>query len=233
MQLSSSILGAGVARLEGPDRVTGHARFTADIELPNALWAKSVFSSVPHARIRSINTSAALAVPGVRLVLTAKDLPNPTLRLGRSRYQDLPILANDRVRYVGDRVAVVAADTLEAAEAAALLVEVDYEELPAVFDPIEAMRDDAEPLHPEADSYVGRPQNIPPGINNLAAYGELAAGDVDQAFAEADVVAEHTFVTQVSHQGYLEPNAFAMMIHEDGRLGVWATNKAPFSLKSS
>src|SRR5439155_12837981 len=95
------------------------------------------------------------------------------------------------------------------------------------------MRDDAEPLHPEADGYVGRPQNIPSGINNLAAYGELAAGDVDQAFAEADIVAEHTFVTQVSHQGYLEPNAFAMMIHEDGRLGVWATNKAPFSLKSS
>lgn len=89
------------------------------------------------------------------------------------------------MRYIGDRVAVVAADTIEAAEAAALLVEVDYDELPAVFDPIEAMRDEAEPLHPDADAYVGRPQNPPRGVNNLAGYGELAAGDIEQGFAQA------------------------------------------------
>src|SRR5688572_32933184 len=107
-----STLGTIVARLEGPDRVTGRARFTADIDLPGALWAKSVFSPLPHARIRAIDTAAALAVPGVHAVLTAKDLPRPDFRLGRSRYRDLPILAGDRVRYIGDRVAVVAAETL-------------------------------------------------------------------------------------------------------------------------
>jgi CO/xanthine dehydrogenase Mo-binding subunit len=230
-QPTTSTLGTNVSRLEGPERVTGQARFTADIDLPNALWAKSVFSPVAHARIRAIDTSAALAIPGVRAVVTAMDLPNAEKRLGRSRYRDLPILAQDRVRYIGDRVAVVAADTLEAAEAGALAVQVDYEELAPVFDPFAAMEPNAPVLHPDADTYPGRPQNIPKGVPNLAGYGELMAGDIEAGMAEADVVLEHTFTTQLSHQGYLEPNAFALTIHEDGRVGVWASNKAPFSLR--
>lgn len=230
---SSTILGDSIPRVESADRVTGRARFTADVDLPNVLWAKSVYSSLPHALIRGIDKDTALAVPGVRYVLTAGGLPDPNKKLGRARYHDLPILALDRVRFIGDRVAVVAADTLEAAEEGALRLQVDYEELPAVFDPLAATQEGAPLLHPDADSYPGRPQNVPREARNVAGYGELLAGDVEQGFASADLVVEHTFRTQLSHQGYLEPNAFAVAIHDDGRVGVWASNKAPFSLRSA
>src|SRR5678815_171750 len=111
-----STIGTSIPRIEGPGRVTGTARFTADQVLDGALWAKVVRSPHPHARILSIDTSAALAVPGVRMVLTRDDLPDANLRMGRARLKDLPILCTDVVRFIGDRVAVVAAETQEAAD---------------------------------------------------------------------------------------------------------------------
>jgi CO/xanthine dehydrogenase Mo-binding subunit len=227
----ASTIGTRIPRVEGPDRVAGRARFTADVALPNALWAAVVHSPLPHARIVRIDAAAAMAVPGVRMVLTGRDLPDRDKRLGRSRYRDLPILAIDRVRYIGDRVAVVAADTPEAAEEGALRVEVEYEELPAVFDPIEAMAPGVPVLHPDADRYPGRMEDIPGEYSNIAGYDFIDRGDVERGFAESDLVLEHTFKTQLSHQGYLEPNAFAVTIHDDGRVGMWASNKSPYSLR--
>src|SRR3954468_6916134 len=226
----ATTIGTPIPRVEGPDRVAGRARFTADINLPGVLWTSVVRSPYPHARVVSIDASAALAVPGVMAVLTARDLPNPNKRLGRSRYHDLPILT-DVARFIGDRVALVAAETREAAEEAALLVQVEYEELPAVLDPLEAMRAGAPLVHPDADAYEGRPEGIPTEMANLAGFERIESGDVAKGVEEADLVLEHEFTTQIMHQGYLEPNAFAVMIHEDGRVGVWASNKSPFTLR--
>src|SRR5581483_11086309 len=130
------VLGQAIPRLEGPDKVRGRTRYAADAQLPGMLWARNVRSPVPHARIVSIDSSRALRVPGVRAVITAADVSD--VLTGRA-VRDHPIICSDRVRFVGDRVAAVAADTLEAAEDGALLVQVEYEELPAVFDLLGAM----------------------------------------------------------------------------------------------
>ena len=127
-----SIVGTPVLRAEGPDKVTGRTRYAADIPRDGMLWGKILRSPHPHARIRGIDATRARNAPGVRAVVTGKDIPNHFMG---KQIRDLPVLCWDRVRYIGDRVAAVAADTPEAAEAALALIEVDYEALPAVFDP--------------------------------------------------------------------------------------------------
>ncbi|MEK7859932.1 MAG: hypothetical protein AAB284_01090, partial [Chloroflexota bacterium] len=131
-------------RVEGRDKVTGAARYAADASMPGMLWAAFVQSPYPHARIASIDVSRARALPGVRATLTGADV-RPA-RFGR-RLLDWPVLAWDRVLFAGDRVAAVAAETPEAAEAAVAAIEVAYEELPAVLDPEAALAADAPVLH--------------------------------------------------------------------------------------
>ncbi len=225
---SYGVIGMPIPRIEGRDKITGRAIYAADVKLPNMLWAVNVRSPVPHARIASIDISGALRVPGVRVVLTGSDFPN--VRTGRF-LKDQPILCEDRVRFVGDKVAVVAAEDQQAAEEGALQVRVEYEELPAVFDPLEAMRPGAPILHPDATSYVGWPAEIPPGTPNLCAYQTWERGELQIGFAQADLVVEHTFHTQIMHQGYLEPHASVVAIGEDGRAQVWTSNKAPYELR--
>src|SRR5438270_490829 len=137
-------------RVDGALKTSGRARYTRDVRLDDALWAKFLMSPYPHARILSIDTSAARTVPGVRAVLTADDIGRR--RWGRAM-NDWPVLAYDRVRYVGERVAAVAAETLDAAEQAVSLIQVEYEELPPVFDAEEALAPDAPILHPEPEQY--------------------------------------------------------------------------------
>ena len=145
-------MGADGARLEpridGIEKVTGAARYAADVSRPGMLWAKVLRSPLPHARIVAIDTTRALALPGVHAVLTAADLPD--CRVGRSM-RDMPVLARDKVRFVGEKVAAVAAERREIAEQALDLIEVEYEELPAVFDPLEAMRPGAPLIHEPDD----------------------------------------------------------------------------------
>lgn len=226
-----STIGTSIPRVEGYGRVTGGARFSADVPLSGALWARVVRSPIPHGRIRSIDTTEALQFPGVRAVLTARDLPDPNRRTGRSRLKDVPILCSDVVRFIGDRVAIVAADTAAAAEEAALLVHVEYEELEPVFDPLEAMAEGAPLLHPDVASYVGYAPEIQ-GRPNVAGYQLVEHGNVTEGFRQAEVVVEGTYTTQLVHHGYIEPSAFAVQIGEDGRLHIWASNKNPFNLKN-
>src|SRR5438874_3774303 len=193
-----AVLGRPIPRVEGPDKVTGRAHYTADVVPPNTLWARNVLSPLPHARIVSIDTSRALRVPGVRAVLTAADIPFK--RIGR-RLKDYPVLAKDRVLFVGERVAVVAAEDRDAAEEAALLIDVEYEELPAVFDPLEALGPNAPILHPELRSYEGFPQYIPENLRNVCARMDTTRGDLAAGFAQADLVLEHAFTTGTMHQG--------------------------------
>jgi len=141
----------------------------------------------------------------------------------------MPVLCWDRVRYVGDRVAAVAAETADAAEEALRLIEVEYEELPAVFDPLEAMRPEAPLLHADAAAYDGFPlQRIATDVHNGQTRLAWRKGDLAAGFGEADVVLEHTFRVPSRHQGYLEPYASVVSIGADGRVDAWCSSKAPF-----
>src|SRR5215475_6200919 len=157
MAKTSSIIGAAVGRVEGADKVSGTATYGADVHFADALWGKILRSPYPHARIKSIDTSKAWKVPGVKAIVTGKE--EPEHYQGKS-IRDIPVLCWDKVRYIGDKVAAVAAETLDAAEEAIGLIEVEYEELPAVFDPLDAMKPGAPILHDDASAYDGAPKDI-------------------------------------------------------------------------
>jgi carbon-monoxide dehydrogenase large subunit len=235
-----SILAEDVARLfaspevrvEGRLKVTGQARYAADVHLPGMLYAKFLTSPRPHAQIVSINTAAARAIPGVHAVLTGADVA--PARFGR-QLQDWPVLAWDRVRFIGDRVAAVAAETREVAEAGVRALTVEYEDLPAVYDPLEALREGAPVLHPDASQYTFLAGARPPVPHpNVQGYHLVQKGNPDmaQAFARADRVFEHTFTTPRQHQGYIEPHATVVWIDANRVVNVVSTNKAPFSLRT-
>jgi len=227
MATSYSTVGQPVARGEGPDKVSGKAVYPADILLPGMLWGKVLRSPFAHARIIHIDVSKARMVRGVHAVLTGSDLPHR--RVGRM-LRDTPVLARDKVLFVGEKLAAVAAEDLDAAEEALLLIEVEYEELPAVFDPLEAMAEDAPVLHPGLASYEGLPQPLS-SVNNVFAHNSWSKGNIDLGFRESDFVFEHTFSTQLMHQAYIEPHACVVRVDHDGRAQVWVNNKAPFALR--
>lgn len=215
-------------RIEGPLKVTGAARYTADVRLPGMLHLAYTRSPLPHARIASIDTAAARAVPGVHAVLTGADIG--FVGVGRT-LQDWPALAVDRVRMIGDRVAAVAAESKAAADEAARLVEVEYEELPLVT--LEnALDPDAPILHPDPERYTflgpKRPQTPHPNVHGYALVQKSETGEsIEEAFARADHVFEHTFATAREFQGFIEPRACVVWIDEQDRVRVINTNKAP------
>jgi len=218
-------------RLDGDDKTNGATKYTGDMSFPGALQSAFVRSPYPHARIRSVDASRARLLPGVRAVITGADVNGA--RLGR-RLQDWPVLCWDRVLFVGDRVAAVAADTRAIAEEAVRLIDVDYEELPALLDMDAALRPDAPALHPDTATYrflEGRgPRPSGPHPNHQGYVKEAHGGDVDAAFATAARVFEHEFTTPRIHQLALEPHAAVVWIEGD-RVHVVSTNKAPFTLR--
>jgi CO/xanthine dehydrogenase Mo-binding subunit len=230
MAKAQSIIGAAVGRVEGIEKVNGQAVYAADVHFPDALWGKILRSPHPHARIVRIDVSKVWEVNGVRAVVTGKDEPNHYQ--GKS-IRDIPVLCWDKVRYIGDRVAAVAAETREAAEEALNLIEVQYEELPAVFDPIEAMKPDAPILHDDPSAYDGAPPDIMvkdiPNVCNRLTWGK---GDIDKGFRDADLVLEHTFRIPIHHQGYIEPQAFLVKIDSDGQIVAWSSTKGPFGTRA-
>jgi CO/xanthine dehydrogenase Mo-binding subunit len=221
------ILDAPERRIEGESKVTGRARYAADMRRDGMLHGAILRSPYAHARIASIDVSAARALPGIRAVVTGADV-RPA-RLGRN-IQDWPVLAWERVRFVGDRVAAVAADTREQADEALARIEVDYEELPAVFDPDSAVAADAPILHPDAAEervLRDRPKTPHPNVHGYARHEH---GDVDAGFASAARVFEHVFDVPRVFQGYIEPRASLVWLEGDV-VRVVTTNKAPFSLR--
>jgi CO/xanthine dehydrogenase Mo-binding subunit len=223
-----NVVGRPIGRVEGGAKVTGQARYAADMVQPGQLWGKCLRSPMAHARIVHIDTSAARRLPGVHAVLTAADLPRVLLGL---KLMDMPLLARDRVRFVGERVAAVAADDPDVAEEALNLIQVEYEELPAVFDAEAAMQPDAPVLHPDLLSYAGRDWELPP-IPNVHSHYVHDRGDLAQGLAEADFVVEHTFRTALMHQGYIEPQACVVKVGNDGSAHVWMSNKTPFRTRT-
>lgn len=225
-----SIVGAALPRAEGRDKVTGHARYAADVLPTTTLFAKVLRSPYAHARIVRIDASAAHELPGVRAVITGKDVPG---HVQGKRLRDMPVLCWDVVRFVGDRVAAVAADTEEIAEEALALIEVEYEELPAVTTIEEALAVDAPVLHPDLQAYDGYPADAAAdGVRNGLSKLTWRKGDVDAGFAVADIVLEHTFTTPSRHHGYIEPHAGTVAIDDNGRVQVWTCTKSPFSTRS-
>ncbi len=217
-------IGASPARVGGLDRVTGRQAYVADIHLDGELVVKLV--TVDHARVRidGIDATAALAVPGVRAVLTAADLPQPMPRFG-PQFQDRPVLAVGETHYHGEPVAAVAAETLDAAEAGAALVRVAFEPLPAVVTIAASLAPDA----PLVQDPSLRPNDALATTNVLRehAYGW---GDVDAAASDADVVVEATWVFPMVTQFAIEPHAFIAAPDGDG-IAVWSSIQHPYWLQ--
>jgi CO/xanthine dehydrogenase Mo-binding subunit len=212
--------------------VSGQAKYTADVTRPDCLWAAFAISPYAHANIVRIDTSAARAVPGVKAVLTGADIGD--VRHGRM-ISDWSVLAYKKVVYIGDRVAAVAAQTREAAQAAARLIEVEYEELPAVLDPMHALDADAPVIHPDLESYAFN-SNTRPARRHLNQQGgnvirRGSDAELDATFARAHRVFEHSYATPRQHCGYLEPRSTLVWIDDDGTIHVVTPNKAPFRLR--
>ncbi len=233
-------VGQRIPRIDGVERVMGKARYGADLTLPGTLYAKTLRSPHAHARIRGIDASAALAIEGVKAVVTAADYPQVDLSaeaLGGETALPIPEqrsmqIAEDKVVFHGQGVAVVAATDIHIAEAALAVIEVDYEPLAPVDDVEEAMKAGGplvqENLH--TWSFGDVLSNEP---SNIARHVELGRGDVDAGFAEADVVIEHSFRGGTVHQGYIEPQACSVDIDADGNLTVYTTNQTNFNLRDS
>lgn len=220
-------IGRAINRVDGPDKVSGQSRYSADHILPGTVWGKCLRSPVPHAKILSIDVSKAKSVPGVLAVLTAKDIPS--VLTGR-RLRDMPMLAQDRVRFIGEKIAVAASENPAVAEEALGLIDVQYEELPAVFDPVEAMREGAPILHEQLKTYANA-QQVDPDVQNVHSLLKWDLGDVQKGFQAADRIFEHTFRTQRVHQGYLEAYSSVVVVDPSGRVQVWTTNKATYLLR--
>src|SRR2546428_13367172 len=205
-----TILGRPERRIDGDAKTTGAAKYTADLDVPGALQGAFARSPYPHARIVSVDTARARALPGVRAVLTGADLRGQ--RLGR-RLQDWPVLCWDRVLFIGDRVAAVAAETREVAEEAVRLISVEYEELSALIEMDDALRADAPVLHPDAASYrflEGRGERPAPPPTNQQGLVIEPHGDVDAAFARAARIFENEVALPRVHQAGLEPRDAAV-----------------------
>ncbi len=210
------------------DKVTGEAQYTGDLELPGMLWIKLIGSPYAHAKIKSIKIDEALKVPGVEAIFTGKDFP---FKIGH-HIRDRDVLANEKALYVGHPVAAVVAETLEAAEKAAELVEIEYEPLPHVLDPVEAMKPDAPLLHPDLGKYDHLPFLYPKPGTNIAHHFKLRKGDVEEAKAKADIVVTKEYRHPMLHHAYLEPWAAVARVRSDGTIEIWSSTQGPFAVRT-
>ena len=225
-------VGTRPIRPDGLEKVTGKARFGADLALPGMLHGKVVRSPHAHAEIVSIDTSAAEAMPGVKAVITGADFPD--LAANGAHAGDIDVatntIARDKVLYEGHVVAAVAAITREQAEAAAKAVEITYEVLPHVLTVDEAMADGAPLLH---DGMITKGVDpAPEDPSNIASKILHERGDLDQGFGEADSVVEREFTTKPVHQGYIEPHAAVADANSDGRANLWCSSQGHFQMRA-
>src|SRR5262245_11596860 len=230
------VVGTRPLRPDGVDKVTGRAKFGADIHLPNMLIGKVLRSPHAHARIRSIDASKAQALPGVKAVMTSadlNDLPSEFVPAGEMlvNYRDITrnVMAREKALYEGHAVAAVAATSEAIALQALTLIEVDYEVLPHVMDVVEAMEPDAPLLH--EDMYTIGVEPKPERPSNVAKRVEFGHGDLPAGFAKADLVIEREFTTKPVHQGYIEPHACIASFSEDGQAELWCSTQGHFIVR--
>jgi CO/xanthine dehydrogenase Mo-binding subunit len=230
-------VGTSPIRPDGVPKVTGMAQYGADYSLPGMLWAKILRSPHAHARIRSINTSKAEALPGVKAVLTSADLPaQPFDYIGPERvavnywHMTRNILAREKALYEGHAIAAVAATTAAIAAEAIALIEIDYEVLPHVIDVDEAMHPDAPVLFEDMITRGVEPAPTKP--SNITKRLEFKVGDLDAGFAEADEIVEMSFKTAAVHQGYIEPHSCLARYGADGQCELWSASQGHFVVRA-
>jgi selenium-dependent xanthine dehydrogenase len=209
-----AVVGKPFPRVDAVAKVTGAAKYTDDYTFEGMLHGATLRAKFPHAKILRIDTSKARALAGVRAVLTHEDVPGS--KNHGLIFNDWPILCYDKVRYIGDAVAIVAADTREIAERALELIEVEYEELPVVDNPIDALKPDA----PIVNDFLGH--------GNLLKHIEVNKGDIEQGFAQADVIVEREYHTPTYEHAFLEPECAIARVTETGRIEVYVGSQIPY-----
>ncbi len=237
-EVEFNVVGKRPVRPDGVDKVTGRARYGDDTNLTGTLRAKVLRSPHAHARIKSINTSKAEAFPGVRAVVTAKDLPlaSQTKEQLGGEYTALKfasdhMMASDKALFKGHPVAAVAAVNAHVAESAMALIEVDYEVLEAVVDVRMAMQYDAPLLHEDLRTNdMGETADNP---SNIATHMSYETGDLAKGFSEADLVMEKEYTTATVHQGYIEPHNTTAFWNADGQLNLWTSTQGSFQVRAT
>ena len=227
MASSKQVVGNPTPRVEGELKVNGKAVYAVDVTLPGMLWGKLLRSPIASGRIKRIDASKALALPGVHAVVTGEDCTG--LKIGRRLY-DMPILADGVVRFIGEKVAAVAADDELIAEEALNLIDVEYEELTPLLDPVEAMKPAATLIHPDVMSYRGLPKPLKEPSNDFI-YITWGRGDIETGFRQADVIVENTFTTPVVHHSYIEPHSCVVDTAADGTAMFWSCSKVPYGVR--
>ncbi|MGB9561500.1 MAG: xanthine dehydrogenase family protein molybdopterin-binding subunit, partial [bacterium] len=203
--MSAWAVGKRTPRIDSIGKVTGKAIYADDIKLPGMLYGKVVRTKYPHAKILNIDISEAKRVKGVEAVLTAKDIPGVN-RVGVAITKDQPIIADDKVRYMGDALAIIAAHDLRTAQFAASLIKVEYEVLPVIEDPEEALFEASVKIHDKG---------------NLICHHKVRKGNIDAGFSEADIIVERKFETQMVEHSYIEPESAIAEPLDDGGVRVF------------
>ncbi|HYJ15350.1 MAG TPA: xanthine dehydrogenase family protein molybdopterin-binding subunit [Candidatus Limnocylindria bacterium] len=221
------VVGNPTPRIEGELKVSGQAQYAVDVTLPGMAWGKLLRSPIASGKIKRIDTSKAERLNGVRAVITGADCSG--LRIGRRLY-DMPILADGEVRFIGEKVAAVAADSEDIAEEAVNLIEVEYEETEPLLDPVEALKPGAKLLHPDVMNYKGLPNPLKEPTNDFV-YMTWGKGDPEAGFRQADVIVETTFTTPVVHQSYIEPHSCVVSTAADGSAEFWSCSKVPYGVR--
>jgi CO/xanthine dehydrogenase Mo-binding subunit len=223
-------IGQRTIRPDGVDKVTGRAAFAADTTMPGMIWGKILRSPHPHARIRKIDTSKAEQLPGVKAVITARDVvdfpldKSVMLGIQDMRWMCRNVMARENALFPGHPVAAVAATTEAIAAQACALIDVDYEVLPWSIEIDDALKPDAPILH-EFNTFEDKPSNI-------TGKQEVKKGDIAAGFAKAEVIVERSFATRPVHQGYIEPHACLVSVTADGKATIWSSSQGQFMVRA-
>ena len=223
-------IGERTIRPDGADKVTGRASFAADTTMPGMIWGSVLRSPHPHASIVNIDITKAASLPGVKAIVTAKDIvdfpfdtPAP-LGIQDMRWMTRNVMAREKALFHGHPVAAVAATSEEIAAEACKLIEVNYEVLPWVIELEEAIKPNAPILHNILE-FDGKPSNI-------AGTLEHKKGDIELGFQEADTIIERSFTTRPVHQGYIEPHACLVSVTADGKATIWSSSQGQFMVRA-
>jgi carbon-monoxide dehydrogenase large subunit len=224
------VVGKSLGRVDGMEKVTGEAMFAVDMTLPRMLHGKIVRNTFsPHAVIKNIDTSTAEKLPGVKAIISAA---NTTTGRWGAWQNDYPVFPTDgRVRFLGEPIAAVAATDPDIAEEATSLIRIEYEELPPVFDPFEALKDGAPTLHPDLENYFAVPSFPVIRYGNVATEVRMSIGDAGRGLQESDHVYEHSFKTSSHHQCYMEPHAAVAQVERSGNVTVWSSTQTVFDAR--
>lgn len=226
----TTVVGTRTTRFDAAEKVTGQARYLSDVVLPGMVHGALLLAQHPHARVLRIDTSAAEAMPGVKAVVTYRDVPDK--RYGALvKDQRLFVKEGEKVTFLGDVIAAVAATTIETAREAARRIRVEYEVLEPIFDPEAALAATENLIHPDVETYEAASDDLVKKGNDCG-YTTIVKGDVEQGFAEADVVVEERYVVDHSHPAAIEPHGVLAQVDATGRATIWSSTQVPYIARS-